>query len=173
VELPYTFETGVAWAKRGKEVPETLLVAATFPTEMSSLTGVGSAQVLTDVFAGMRGGRSMNRFSDRVRGREQKISESGSLGAMVQNATPGPAQGFQAIPPLTTEIEALRLVQAYVEAIRSTDPKLAAQLRASSPRVLDLVYLPSVLHAAPPVPALGQLSPISLGNPQALMGFVS
>jgi hypothetical protein len=173
VELPYTFETGIAWTKRGKEVPETLLVAATFPTDVSSLSGSGSVRVLTDVFVGMRGGRSMNKYTDRLRGREQKISESGGLVAMLQNVTTSPVPGQQAVPPFTTEVEALRLVQSYVESIRSTDPKIAAQLRASSPRILDLVYLPSVPHSSPPVPWLGPLSPASLGDSQALLGFIS
>jgi len=173
VELPYTFETGVAWTKRGKEVPETLLVAATFPTDVSALGGIGSSRVLTDVFVGMRGGRSMNKYSDRLRGREQKISESGGLAPSLQAVTSAPVPGQTAIPPFTTESEALRLVQSYVEAIKSSDPKVAAQLRASSPRVLDLVYIPCVIHATPPVPWLGQLSPISLGDPQSLLGFYS
>jgi len=173
VELPYTFETGVAWTKHGKLVAENLLVAATFPTDVLSLGGTGSARVLTDVFLGTRGGRSVSGYADRLRGKEQKISESGGLATFLQTVATTSIAGEQAVPPLTTEAEALRLVQSYFDAIRSTNPKVAAQLRTSSPRVLDLVYLPCVLHASPPVAWLGPLSPVSLGDAQSLMGFVS
>jgi hypothetical protein len=173
VELPYTFETGMLWAKRGKEVPEILLVAASFPTDLSSLSRSGCAKFLTDVFATARSGRPLNEYYDRVRGAEQKISESGGLAPILQSAVAGSIPGGQAIPPLTTEAEALKLVQLYVENVRSTNAKVAAQLRASSPRVLDLVYFSTVIQAFPPVPWLGPLSPVSLGDPSSLLGLVS
>jgi DNA-directed RNA polymerase subunit RPC12/RpoP len=173
VELPYTFETGVLWTKRGKEVPEVLLVAATFPTNLSTLSGVGASRVLTDVFSALQGNRPLNSYYGRLSGKEQKISESGGLSAILQGVGSYSIPGQQAIPPLTTEAEVLRLVQLYVNEVRSTNPKASTQLRASSPRVLDLVYLPCVLHASPPVPWLGGLSPASLGDPQPLLGFVS
>lgn len=173
VELPYTFETGMLWAKRGKEVPEILLVAATFPTDLSSLGGTGCARFLTDVFAPTRGSRPLNEYYDRLRGKEQKISESGGLIPILLSAVAGSIPGGQAIPPLTTEAEALRLVQLYLENVRSTNPKVGSQLRASSPRVLDLVYVSTVLQTSPPVPWLGPLSPASLGDPSSLLGLVS
>jgi hypothetical protein len=173
VELPYTFETGVLWTKHGKEVPEILLVAATFPTDISSLNSIGSARVLTDVFAATQGGRPLNDYYDRIRGRQQKITESGGLAAIVQSATMFAVPGQQVVPPFTTEAEAQRLVQVYTDGIRSANPKVAAQLRASSPRVLDLIYIPCILHSSPPMPWLGALSPTSLGDPQSLIGFVS
>jgi hypothetical protein len=173
VELPYTFETGVLWTKRGKEVPETLLLAATFPTDLSGLGGTQCARVLTDVFAASRGGGAVNEYYDRLRGRQQKISESGSLAALVQGATVYSLPGQQAIPPFTTEVEALRLVQLYVDGVRSSNPKAASQLRASSPRVVELVYVPCNLQASPLVPWLGALSPSSLGDTRSLLGFIS
>lgn len=172
VQLPYTFETGVAWTKRGKEVSEVILVAATFPSDPNSFHGDGCARVLTDVFSvgnrGLGGG-----YLDRVRGREQRISESGAVLPTIQNATPGSIGGQQAIPPLATEAEALRLVEAYIDRVKSANPKASSQLRASSPRIIDLVYVPCVLHATPPVPWLGATSPASVGNIQTLLGFVN
>jgi len=173
VELPYTFETGIAWTKRGREVPESLLVAATFPTDISGLYGRGTARFLTNVFASGGGGHSLNNYFDHIRGREQKISESGGVVPILQTASVASVPGAQAVPPFTTEAEAQRLVEMYVNEVRTANPKVAAQLRASSPRILDLVYLPCILHSSPLVPWLGPLSPSSLGDPQSLLGFVS
>ena len=173
VELPYTFETGVLWAKHGKEVPEILLVAATFPSDVSSLRGPGTARVLTDIFRAAAMGHSLVKYSDKVRGKEQKISESGGLIPILQNAALSPIEGLQAIPPLTTEAEAMRLVQLYVQGVRLENPKVAAQLRASSPRILDLVYVPCIIHVSPPIAWLGSLSPSTVGDPQVLLGFIS
>jgi hypothetical protein len=173
VELPYNFETGVLWAKKGKEVPEMLLVAATFPSELSTLSGAGVSRVVTDVFAPLRAGRPLDDFYQRISGKEQRISDSGGLPAILRSATQFSLPGQQAIPPLATEFEALRLVRTYIDEVRSVNPKAAAQLRASSPRVLDLVYLPCVLHASPPIPWLGPWSPASVGDTRQLLGFVS
>jgi len=173
VELPYTFETGVAWSRHGKEVSEFLLTVATFPTDPSSLNGSGTAQFLTHVFGAAGGGGSFGRYIDHVRGREQRISEGGGLMPILQNVVPTAVPGAQAIPPLTTEAEALKLVGMYVDEVRSTNPKVAAQLRGSSPRILDLIYLPCNLAASPPVPWLGTLSPESLGDPRVLWGFLA
>jgi len=172
VELPYTFETGVLWAKRGKQVPEILLVAATFATDTASVTGAGSGRVLTDVFSASSGGSVIGAYYSRVRGRQEKITESGGLAHALQYATVSSMQGLPAIPPFSTEAQALRLVQRYIDGVRYSNPKVASQLRASSPRILDLVYVPCSLNTSPPVPWLGPLSPISLGNPESLSGFV-
>lgn len=173
VELPYTFETGALWTKRGKEVPETLLVSATFLSDVSCLQPARAGSVLTDVFALGTGGRSLNGYVSRISGTEQRLSESGGLGTILQSSAPSAIAGRQAIPPLTTETEALRLVQLYTDGVRTANPRAAAQLRASSPRVLDLVYVPASLQGGPPIPWLGALSPASLGNAQSLLGFVS
>lgn len=171
VELPYTFETGVLWNKRGKEVPEILLVAATAPADLSNLIGAGVARALTDVFSTARGGPQLNQLYNRFAGKEQKITDSGTLAMALQNVAPVSIVGQPAVPPLTTGSEAIRLVHEYLNAVRAANPKVASQLRASSPRVLDLVYLPATPGAPSPVPWLGSLSPMSVGNPQALQGL--
>jgi DNA-directed RNA polymerase subunit RPC12/RpoP len=173
VELPYTFETGVLWTKRGKEVPETLLVAATFPADPSTLPTGGAARALTDVFSSARGGVQLNQIYSRLAGKEQKITDSGSLGPILRNAASSSLAGRQAIPPLTTGTAALRLLQNYIEAVRFANPKAASQLRASSPRIVDMVYIPCVLQGGPPLPWLGGLSPASVGDPRILLGFVA
>jgi hypothetical protein len=173
VELPYTFETGVLWNKRGKTVPETLLVAATFPTDVPCLTGPGAGRVLTDIFSATLRGRPPNGPFDRLRGTQQKISESGGVIPVLRNSARSPLSGQLAVPPFTTEAEALRLVRAYIDGVGSANPKAASQLRASSPRVLGQVYLPCSIQATPPVPWLGDLSPSSLGDPQALRAFLA
>lgn len=173
IEFPYTFETGALWAKRGKEVGETLLVAATFPTNPSSFSGMGSAQVLTDVFSSSRGGSQFSGMYSRLAGKEQKISESGGLGGILQNAAAVSIAGQPSAPPFTTGNEALKLVQNYLEAVRTANPKVASQLRASSPRIVELVYIPCVVPGPAPLPWLGPLSPKSVGDDRAILGFVA
>ena len=173
VELPYTIETGVLWTKRGREVPEVLLVAATFPSDPASLAPGWAWRVLTNVFAAAYGGPVLSDTVNRLRGNEQTLSRSSGLAQMVAAAAPGTVGGFAGVPPLTTEAEALKLVQVYLEGLRSSSPKAAAQLRASSPRVVDLVYVPCNFLAQLHVPGLGGLSPASVGDPQTLMAFVA
>jgi hypothetical protein len=173
VELPYTFETGVLWAKRGKEVPETLLVAATFPTDLASFAGMGPARVLTDVFASGQGVPQLGQVYNRLAGREQRISESRGLADVLQGTADASIAGQPAAPPLTTGTEALKLVQNYLGAIRAANPKVGAQLRASSPRVVEMVYLPCTVPGPVPLAWLGPLSPKSVGDEQSILSFVA
>jgi hypothetical protein len=115
----------------------------------------------------------LNDYYARVRGRQEKITDSRGMAPALQNATSQPIPGQQAVPPFTTQVEALRLVQTYVSHVRAVNPKAATQLRASSPRVLDLVYIPCLLNAPAPVSWLGPLSPSSLGDPNAFRGFLA
>lgn len=173
VELPYTFETGVLWAKRGKEVPETLLVASTFPTDTMNLEGTGTRRAVTDVFSVARSGSQSGQLYGRLAGKEQKITESAGLAAVLGGASPAALSGRPAVPPLTTGNEVLKLVQRYLNVVRGTDPKAAAQLRASSPRVVDLVYIPCTVPAPLAIPWLGPLSPASVGSPQSILALVA
>ena len=173
VELPYTFETGVLWTKHGKEVPEIVYWLQRLSPRISGILLVGAGRALTDIFSVSSGGGSLNAYYDRVRGKQTKITESGSLVPIVQNATVCSVHGSPAVPPFTTEQEGLQLVQRYVDGVKLSNARAAAQLRASSPRVLDLIYIPCSLNAHPPIPWLGALSPISLGDPQSLAGFVA
>ena len=169
VELPYTFETGVLWTKRGKEVPELLLVSATFPTDLSSFGAAGVSRPLTDVFSSARIGGSLNQLYGRISGKEERITSSGSLRSALQNVAVASVRGQPAVPPLTTAAEALKVVRTYVSAIHIANPGSAAQLRASSPRVVDFLYLPCDLHGPVPLPWLGALSPASLGDSRILV----
>jgi len=173
VELPYTFETGVLWAKRGKEVPEALLVAATFPTDLACFTGMGPARVLTDVFASGQAMPQLGQVYNRLAGKEQKISESRGLADVLQGTATASIAGQPAAPPLTTGTEALKLVQNYLGAIRAANPKVAAQLRASSPRIVEMVYVPCTVPGPVPLPWLGPLSPKSIGDEHSILGFVT
>jgi len=131
--------------------------------------GIGPSTVLTDIFATSTKGGTYNRLS----GKEQKISESGGLAGILQNATAAPIAGQSAAPPLTTRAEALKLVQLYLDGVRAANPKAAAQLRSSSPRIVDLVYIPCTIPGPTPIPWLGPLSPRSVGDPQAIQNFVA
>jgi hypothetical protein len=173
VELPYNFETGSLWTKKGREVSELALVSGTFLTDPSCLPPGRAASVVTDVFAAGSRAASLSGYYGRLSGRETKLGESGGLAGILEGAQKAGIAGKRAVPPLTTEAEALRLVQNYIEEARMANPKAADQLRASSPRVLELVYLPAELDGRPPVPWLGALSPMSLGDPRMLQGFAA
>jgi len=47
-----------------------------------------------------------------------------------------------AVPPLSTREDAAALVQTYMIRARQLDRTIDKKLRLSSPRVLDLVYVP-------------------------------
>ena len=108
----------------------------------------------------------IDRYYNRLTGREQKISESGGLASLVQGAASTSSGGRPMVPPLTSEAECLRLIQLYLDSIRSRNPKVAGQLRASSPRVLDLVYFPCEPSSVPVMPWLGGVSPGTAGDPR-------
>ena len=174
VELPYSFQTGVLWNKRGQEVAETVLVAATFPLEPRAFSGAGASLVVTDVFGAGLGAGGLADFYARVRGSQTTISTSGPIPGAVHGSAPGPVPGWAAIPPITTAREALSLTQVYVESVKAGNPKIAAQLRLSSPRVGELLYLPCVLDPRSlPLPWLGPLSPRTVGAPESLLALAA
>lgn len=173
LELPYTFETGLLWAKRGKEVPERLLVPATFPTDPSTLVPAGAPRAITDVFRSGTSGPALGQLVGRISGREQRISDSGTLATLLASGAEQPIAGLPALPPLSTGAEAMRIAVAYVEGVRTTQPGAAARLRSSSPRVVDLVYFPATLDGPIHLPWLGGLSPASVGDLPTLRSLIA
>lgn len=166
VEIPYSFQTGVAWRKHGVEVAEALLLSATFPLCPRALDGSDMPAVVTDVFTSMgRGG-----FIDRVGGSQTTISTGGPVRSLLAGAAPRPLGYARGVPPVSTADDALHLVQNYIQAAQVRDPTLGRQLRLSSPRVVDLVYVP--VTPAPGstqlVPFLSGMSPRYVGDPSQL-----
>ncbi|EQD47052.1 hypothetical protein B1B_12507, partial [mine drainage metagenome] len=102
VELPYTFETGLLWGKRGKEVPERLLVPATFPTDPSTLGPGGASRAITDVFRAGGPSPAIGQLYGRISGRERTITHSGTLGQLLDSTAEGSIAGQAALPPLST-----------------------------------------------------------------------
>lgn len=166
LEVPYTFQTGVAWRKRGVEVPELLLLAATFPLDPPAVTLSDPGRALTDIFSA----RERSSLMDRVGGKETSISAGGPVRGFLQASAPRPLPPGSVVPAISTPDDALVLVQAYLDHAQRSDPTLGRQLRLSSPRVVDLLYVP--LAPPPPgypaIPALGALSPRSVGDPSVL-----
>lgn len=171
VELPYTFETGSLWTRQGKEAAETLLVAANFPTDRRTLTPEGTRLALTDVFMAPGNSSPPGQIFERVTGKQQKISNGRDLGMIARSVATTGVGGSPAVPALTTGTEAASLVQVYLSWVRAANPKIAAQLRASSPRVTDLVYIPAAPPPAPPLPWLGPLTPWTAGDAQAMQSL--
>ncbi len=163
VEVPYSFQTGAAWRKHAVEVAEAVLLAATFPLDQGAMNGTDPAAVLTDVFSA----RERAGLMARIGGRETAISAGGPVQGLLRGTGPRPLSGMRVVPPISTHDDALVLAQSYIEVSRRNDPSLDHQLKLSSPRVIDLVYVP--LGASPPgyplIPPLGPLSPRSVGDP--------
>ncbi len=166
VEVPYSFQTGALWKARGVEVTDMILVAATFPLAMNAPGGADPSTVVTDVFAA----REQTTWRARVAGRETAISGGGIVQQVVAGSAPLPLPGIPAVPPLSTQEEAGQLVQGYLEWSRRRDSEIDQKLRLSLPRVVDVVYIPSVpgTPGALAVPGLGSLSPRNVGDPAAL-----
>ncbi|MDE1819897.1 MAG: zinc ribbon domain-containing protein [Euryarchaeota archaeon] len=166
VEAPYSFQTGAAWRKHAVEVPERLLIAASFPLDAGAMSGQDVAAVLTDVFSA----RQRSGLMQRLGGKETSISEGGPVQGLLRASTPRPLAGMRVVPPLSTPEDALVLAQTYIDTSRRTDPTLEKQLKLSSPRIVDLVYVPvgPVPPGYPLIPPLGPLSPRSVGDPSAL-----
>jgi hypothetical protein len=166
VEVPYSFQTGALWKARGVEVAEAMLVAATFPLDLGALSLTDPSRVVTDVF----GAREQVGWRDRVAGRETAISGGGLVRNVVAGAAPGPLPTLPGVPPLSTSDEASLLVQQYLTWSRRRDREIDQKLRLSSPRIVDLIYIPSTPEAAPGpvIPWMGPLSPRSVGEPPVL-----
>jgi hypothetical protein len=162
VEAPYSFQTGAAWRKHAVEVAEAILLSATFPLDASALSLTDTSGVLTDVFSA----RERSGLLARMGGRETAVSGGGPVRALIQASGPRPLQGCRVVPPLSTAEDAAIVVQSYIEQSRRADPTLDRQLKLSSPRVTDLVYVP--LQPPPPgypaIPPLAALSPRSVGD---------
>lgn len=169
IEAPYSFQTGAAWRKHAVEVAEAILLAATFPVDPAALSLSDPSRVVTDVFSA----RERSGLLARVGGRETSVSAGGPVRGFLQASASRPLQGMRVVPPLSTPEDAQVLVQAYIEQSRRADPTLDKQLKLSSPRVTDLVYVP--VQPPPPgypvIPGLQALSPRSVGDPATLMGL--
>ena len=173
VELSYTFETGALWAKQGKEVPEHVLLAATFPSDVPALTPQGTRRVLTDVFAQGPADGGIGGSFRRMSGKQERISGGNAIGRILPSSGLGGLGNQPAVPPLSTPTEALGLVQSYLAMVRASHTSSAGQLRLSSPRILDLIYIPCTIGPGKaPLPWLGGLSPLTVGDP-AVLGALS
>ena len=165
VDMPYSFQTGVLWATQGVEVTEALLLSATFPVDTAASSAVDPSVVLTDVFRA----RERHGFFDdavkRLSGRETTISGGGPVREAIRGAAPSPA-AMAAVPPLSTREDAAALVQTYMIRARQLDRTIDKKLRLSSPRVLDLVYVPGAPAGGTVriLPHLGGLAIRSVGD---------
>jgi hypothetical protein len=173
-ELPYTFETGALWAKRGQAAMEPVLVAATFPAEPSSMIPGNERWVLTDAFGTHSGTSGIGEGYLRLSGQQTKITQTGNLSAIHQNAPLTSIGARKVVAPICGPSDALALLAQYLASQARATPRAAAQLRLSSPRIVDLIYIPATIdRSGPALPWLGPLSPRVLGDPATLASLVS
>jgi len=170
VDIPYTFQTGALWKTQGVEVVESVLVSATFPTDRGAITEVDPRPVLTDVFCARERRGFLEDSYRRMSGKETTISGGGPVRDSIRRAQPGRPSGMKVVPPLSTAQDSIAIVQSYVTRACQMDRTIQSQLRLSSPRVIDMVFVSGTPGGGRPnvMPWLGGLAPKSVGDIEVL-----
>jgi hypothetical protein len=132
VDLKYSFQTGAAWAKKGIEVSEDLLIPADFVVDRQCLDNPRSG--LTDIFSI----RPEKSILSGIKGTETSISGGEGIGKIVQTVAQNSPGTRKIVIPLSTEKEARKLVSEYLAASTSQDNKL----KLTNPIVKSLIYIP-------------------------------
>lgn len=142
VSFTYTFVTGALFMKKGKEVEERLLIAATIPM---------ASRPVTDVF---RIGPSAGLL-DKITGKEETLS-GGVLKRFVEQARKTSIPASQkVIPPLSTKEIALEYVEKY---LKDVVMKTGGKIKFGAGDVKRLLFIPaSVKDKDIFIPELGGL----------------
>ena len=135
IDLKYSFTTGTLFSKRSVEVSEDILVPATFTISGDALRNPRHG--LTDIFAAAPESSIMSR----IKGEEDSISGGAGIGRLTDSASEGNPGSRRVVVPLSTRMEATRLVQEYLRQCSNTHSKL----KLSRPEVKSLVYIPCSL----------------------------
>lgn len=136
VNLPYSFQTGSLWMKKGIEVEEVVFVSAGFTAGEQIL--IQPSLGLTDIFRN----RMYEGFFSGITGKETSISGGSSLKMIINAVYEGSAGGKKVIVPLSTEKEAGYLVECYIDQTMKTDRTIGAKLKLNSPRIKGLFFIP-------------------------------
>ena len=132
IDLKYSFQTGAAWAKKGVEVKEDLLVPADFVIDAQCLNNPRDA--VTDIFSI----RPETSILSGIKGTETSISGGEGIGRLSAAAAKNSPGGRKIVVPLSTDREAKKLVSEYLAVCTSQDTKL----KLSNPYVKSLIYIP-------------------------------
>ncbi len=158
VDLKYSFTTGGLFSKKVVEVTEDILIPATFTLSAEALSN--PRRGLTDIFAMA----PQSSILDRIKGNEDSISGGKGVGRLTASASENRPGARQVVVPLSTRMEAVRLVEEYLKQCASSHSKL----KLSKPYVKGLVYIPcTVTGGSVSLPGeLDGLEPASLGSPE-------
>jgi len=122
ISITYTFATGALMWKKGKEVEEKLLVAATAPL---------ATQPVTDIFGASAG------FLDRLTGKEEKLT-TGFIGKVLEQVKKASIpSSARVIPPLSTREEGEQIAEDYLS---SVNRKVGGKIRFGTANSLGLIY---------------------------------
>ncbi len=173
VDVPYSFRTGALWKTQGVEVTESLLVSATFPMDSAVFNGVNARSIVTDIFGARERSGFLTDTAKRMSGKETSLSGGGPVKDVILRAHMGTPSGMDVIPPLSTPQDAVMIVQTYISQSSQSDRAIQSQLKLSSPRVSELVYVPGTCEGGRPciLEDLGRLAPSSVGDVEALMSI--
>ena len=114
------------------EVHEDALIPADFVIDEACLNNPRSA--VTDIFSV----RNKDGTFAGILGNETSISNGSGISKIVSSASPNSAGSRAVVVPLSTEREAERLAEQYVNAVASAESKL----KLSNPDVDRLIYIP-------------------------------
>jgi len=170
IDIPYTFQTGALWKTQGVEVVESVLVSATFPMDQRAFTETDPRSVLTDVFCARERRGFFEDSYRKISGKETSISGGGPVRDSIRGAQPGRPTGMKVVPPLSTAQDSIAVVQSYVTRACQADRTIQNQLKLSSPRVIDMIFVPGTPDSTRPnvMPWLGGLAPLSVGRLEVL-----
>ncbi len=132
VDLRYSFTTGSLFSKKAVEVSEDLLIPATFTVSAEALGNPRAG--VTDIFSAA----PESSIIDRMKGREDSISGGAGIGRLADSAAPNSPGSREIVIPLSTQAEATRLVEYYLELCSKTHSKL----KLSKPSVKRLIFVP-------------------------------
>ncbi|MBR2255296.1 MAG: hypothetical protein IJ856_05755 [Candidatus Methanomethylophilaceae archaeon] len=132
VDLKYSFTTGAMFSKKSVEVTEDILIPATFVASASALEN--PRQGLTDIFAAA----PESTILSKVQGKESSISGGTGIGALADSAAENQLGGRKVVVPLSTKLEATKLVEEYMKQCVKTHSKL----KLGKPQVKRLIFIP-------------------------------
>lgn len=141
VNLPYSFQTGSLWMKKGIEVEEVVFVSAGFTAGERILCQ--PALGLTDIFRNRR----YEGFFSTITGKETSISGGSPLKMIINAVSQENAGDKKVIVPLSTKREASYLVEGYIDQTMKTDRTIGTKLKLNSPRIKGLFFIPGDFYS--------------------------
>lgn len=165
VEIKYSFVTGSLFKKHSVQVSELIFVSAEFPT--SSSTVQNSRQAITDIFKAM----PETTFMQRVKGDETSITMGSQVRYVYDDAHHTRLNAStKVVAPTSTKYDVELIVNNYLDACRSTHPKL----QMGRATIHGLIYVPAEPNSNgyTLMVNLGNIAPANLGDKETISKLI-